>query len=707
MPMDILPENIKASCVKKIQTNDWEGLRKDAQLAVIEIPGQPHGLVWLTLAEWHLGNHENAKSLADQTVLKFPNSAWVWENQAKIASLAKDWHLASRLWQGCADRFPRPHSTYVEGSKAYLHLGENRKAIRLLEKGVALFPNNWHLLTTQAKYYEQQADLTQALRLWLELDIKFPQNKFVRKKAIEIFEQMQDHVGAFKFIMNWIQSGVDTMYSDYSLAANAFIRAFDELDLYDERIVKLYWELINQPTNITETPTVSALALRLQYLSAIDAPKYKKIIQYTQDFLGEETTKTNSIAREFSLAIGVPGLILSETELIDLISDTRFCSFFSDYIPHVDNVKSLNNFLEKNTEKQFLDNLPEAGLKNLHLFAAASPIFNECMKKCILERLNLSGLGKRKLALAYNTNKVRIAVCISGQLRGYKTAFKTWKNLGLDMQDTHYFVHSWYDIGQKFPLPGNPSRSFSGNFLSKLLEASKSFSIEKIRIEYPSLYNSYQTSSVTNETDVAKFYSSDSVVLEDDTIGRFSAYSNPMKMFYKIQKAWDLAVESGKDYDLIIRTRPDKPLGVKNDVDWGEVYRTCSKTATVYTDIPFRLHYDSNLIVGDQFAISTPDIMEHYSQIYSSSVSKNGDTEDPSEYRHTHRRMANTLHENGIVARQNPFIVPGLPLDPEKLSSTKILALMMRDIDQRTATHLDKTLIAALQADIRSQKSCV
>jgi hypothetical protein len=61
---------------------------------------------------------------------------------------------------------------------------------------------------------------------------------------------------------------------------------------------------------------------------------------------------------------------------------------------------------------------------------------------------------------------LRIAVCISGQLRGFRQAYPTWTRLGLDHHDCFFAVHAWKKIGRNMPIKSDTAqRCFSGQFL--------------------------------------------------------------------------------------------------------------------------------------------------------------------------------------------------------------------------------------------------
>ena len=199
-------KDLCAHCTKQFQSQNWKAARESAREILEQFPDQPHGIAWLTIASWHLGNTDEATTMADEAIKQFPDNAWIWENRAILAGFAQDWALASARWQACIARFPRSPAAYVEGSKAYLQLAEPKKAMKLVDAGLALFPNNWHLLVAQATYYVERSEWETAQDKWLSLCEKFPNNEFVRRKTIDIFHRVQNHVGAFNTVMEWIAS---------------------------------------------------------------------------------------------------------------------------------------------------------------------------------------------------------------------------------------------------------------------------------------------------------------------------------------------------------------------------------------------------------------------------------------------------------------------------------------------------------------------
>ena len=60
--------------------------------------------------------------------------------------------------------------------------------------------------------------------------------------------------------------------------------------------------------------------------------------------------------------------------------------------------------------------------------------------------------------------KLKIAFCVSGQLRGWKEALKSWQNIGLENCDVTYILHTWKDSGGGAPIPPKDERTLPASF---------------------------------------------------------------------------------------------------------------------------------------------------------------------------------------------------------------------------------------------------
>lgn len=120
---------------------------------------------------------------------------------------------------------------------------------------------------------------------------------------------------------------------------------------------------------------------------------------------------------------------------------------------------------------------------------------------------------------------LRIAVCISGQLRGYKQAFPTWHFLGLVDHHVCYVVHTLKDVGGGLPIPPKDARVLSGSFLEAYRAAWNEFGQEAMFSRYPGLFGLWaKDGGVADKGELIAFYSTEFVTVEGDIDGYAAAY---------------------------------------------------------------------------------------------------------------------------------------------------------------------------------------
>ncbi len=301
-----------------------------------------------------------------------------------------------------------------------------------------------------------------------------------------------------------------------------------------------------------------------------------------------------------------------------------------------------------------------------------------------------------------NTRKLRIALCVSGQLRGYEEAYKTWSSLGLDKHVVDVYVHTWKNIGRRFPdvdIVGAADRVFENkDFVEAYLREGRNKGLDNLQDQYPALFQKIQNDSQADKKHLQNVYGDDAkIIIEDEA--KFPDFSNQDKMHYKIQKSFELVERSGKKYDLVIRIRPDKifqPDGT--NPDWQKILSDSKSEATIFTESPAGLR--ENITIGDQLAVGTPDLMRLYSYAWTStrktsrfSVPKNMTG---------HSTLAYTLLYNGIKNRICPGIRFGLPIDVDKFTDKDLRPIIKKDIATRKGaiTKLDEKFKEILHIEL-------
>lgn len=125
-------------------------------------------------------------------------------------------------------------------------------------------------------------------------------------------------------------------------------------------------------------------------------------------------------------------------------------------------------------------------------------------------------------------------------------------------------------------------------------------------------------SNIVKEDEIMQFYQAKDVVLESDEDDFFTSFTNPMKMYYKINKCFNLIEKEGSKerYDLVIRIRPDIKFLDLSNFNIVDIYNRIINHDEFYCDKSPRINGFVGSIVGDQISIGTPLQMEIYSETY-------------------------------------------------------------------------------------------
>lgn len=229
----------------------------------------------------------------------------------------------------------------------------------------------------------------------------------------------------------------------------------------------------------------------------------------------------------------------------------------------------------------------------------------------------LTGFGVRR--------RLRVAVCVSGQLRGYQEAFRSWQQTLLRDVDAHFFVHTWQNVGRATPSPFRTELPWLGPRFSKAYrESCTQIGFEEMQSRYSALFALCESTATVSEEELRSFYGTHAVVVEDDQHPSFASYSNPDKMHYKIRACHELMEELGEPYDLCMRIRPDKEVSFIG-FRWRDLAKRCTQEALLFADNPLEIHF-GHPTIGDQFAVGRPAVMAQYADCFrfSPRVSEHG-----------------------------------------------------------------------------------
>jgi hypothetical protein len=210
----------------------------------------------------------------------------------------------------------------------------------------------------------------------------------------------------------------------------------------------------------------------------------------------------------------------------------------------------------------------------------------------------------------------RFAVCISGQLRGWRRAMPPLLRAFHEQGPTDVFVSTWEDPGALPAAWHQANRAFSkraaavlepalrdGARLGELLPGLRPLSAEQLELE---LRQELKPTSVNIEP-AAPF----EAVVRRKFADLRPEYLNQFKMFYKIHDAWRLLDQHmqkhGAEYDFVVRVRPDRAIAA---LGFEEIYRRIGAGHVVGGHSMIEEGFD------DGFAIGRPAAMARHAGVW-------------------------------------------------------------------------------------------
>jgi len=300
-----------------------------------------------------------------------------------------------------------------------------------------------------------------------------------------------------------------------------------------------------------------------------------------------------------------------------------------------------------------------------------------------------------------SSQKLKVAICISGQLRGFREAFLSWGNTLLKNIDYDIYVHTWKRVGGSEPLPYRPWYPWKdGEFTKAYRSVCYSLGYEEMKKRYVSFFESFGHQEIVSVEDLARVYNTKYLVVEDDAEERFVKLSNLDKMYYKIFACHQYMMSCGKDYDLCVRIRPDKPISLIG-FDWYDLYRRCKTEPVIFADLPMCMHFGSPAM-GDAFAVGAPGVMSLYSDAWNFFPAAGAEgLYDWSKNFLGHTSLAQVCWVHGISVERIPMKSLGC-IDADTLSLESIHKKIEIDAKNRM-DDIDQRLLQASARDLRAK----
>jgi hypothetical protein len=294
--------------------------------------------------------------------------------------------------------------------------------------------------------------------------------------------------------------------------------------------------------------------------------------------------------------------------------------------------------------------------------------------------------------------RIKVAICVSGQLRGHARALPTWRANLFAQVEAHFFVHSWARIGRGPAQPWRAVLPFAGTvFPGVYRRLATQEGLPAFEARYPSLYRALEGGGRITADELRRSYGTPHAVVEDEDDPRFNGWSNSRKMHEKIAAAHALAANSGEEFDLFVRLRPDLSLR-SQAFRWADLRAAARAAPRLWADGAFGVHHGVPMI-GDQFAVGTPAVMARYAEtaaLYPRLAAL--ELAGAPAALEGHVSLAQICWLHGIRVDKAPIRF-GRLLEPEPFGTAAIIAALETDAAGRHDA-IDRALIEAARADL-------
>lgn len=613
-----------------------------------------------------------------------------------------DFKEASNRWEIVCDKFPKGSNGYLGGGKAYIELQDYTKAENLCKHGLKVIGR------------------------------KTPK---VRDLYYCLIESLLKQHGRAKECINFIV-GLEQTYSGnitdgkyYKTIANAlfYMLGRDKEKIDSQSTDFIIIRLLNEPLYYSNyMPWLNCLLFTNPQLSL---SYYEGVLQSLKDHISNVIKKENITN---PMAVLVSSLSTDEQRISAHLKIIREDCYHSVQLclNQPENKKALESacnitikngywkslkpsmifsfarsvvFVDQDKGDKFISEVYEL-YKNRNL-PVSDPIGLLCHRHTKRQAL-LETVSKRDDIDGVNGRKLNIAICIGGQLRGFKGNLKLLINaLGIDKHHYRVFVHTWKNIGRKFPSAPNRKRAFSGEFSNAYYECfvNRPGLQEYLKRQYPNFYNLLIYTSFASLDALKDEYQTSDIVIENEEDEIFSSWDNQKKMHYKIYAAHELAVKSGDKFDLMIRIRPDLKRECEGSFDLVKIYQKSKSDISIFVGSGFIPFWDLNFCIDDNFAIGIPEAMGVYANTFIDFAwHEKNNTFSRNKQFNAHRTQEHNLFCNGVHVDKFQQKITGPFQDPEKVSSNDIYDALCTDVKDRTLTDEDRLLLDACKKDLET-----
>ena len=296
---------------------------------------------------------------------------------------------------------------------------------------------------------------------------------------------------------------------------------------------------------------------------------------------------------------------------------------------------------------------------------------------------------------------LKIALCVSGQLRGFERALPAWKKLGLDAHDVSVFVHTWKDTGRNW----GRTWWFLRDYPALWHAVTAGDGLDFLRRRFPKLGEAVAAATAAG-IDISKsvlktFYQTDDVVVEDDRTDPFKDKPNVFKMHHKIERVHAMAVAKMPADALFIRMRPDQDFGDCEAIDWESIHLESMTQRLLYVDIPYVFTGVSGILkAADAFVVGAKEPMDPFANLLSEQsalMARNSTFFGAPPSLLSHSNVAFSMFYHGVWTKPFHAARPGGFLEATILPPALVLDLLRQDVGDDPKDQLERDFLAACQ----------
>jgi tetratricopeptide (TPR) repeat protein len=737
--------------------SDWETALARWTAFRERFPNNSTGYIRIGAVLRHLHQADQAEDILIKAAAQFPADTGLLQELAFVAGQNGHWETAERCWRDLIAARPDAVSGYRELANALKAQGKPDEADRALKEGQERHPNSLELASAAgdmlvsrgnylegARHYEamlarfphEVGPRVQLIEALIHLDraqdalavisealTQWPSNTHLNQKKIELLLRSGEQESAFQLFRKIADSDLSVDFK-YSVAWQIFLSKPPE-----DIAIQLVDYFIDQPDpgDRLWLPFISVMIYRAG-----------EVREFAKQLLA--TGRIHGSGPAYSIFKALSGDIFSDEELdgffslylpsgrIPIMANTigffyyagkagvkeHIAKLFEEYIarqlrpdwePEPIELLACFIFAAVFSERAFAGLLTWCRRKlpaqdpSLPLSTAAG-VISSIIRHARLDAVDKSSNSMSSPAIVRRQGKLRVAMCVSGQLRGYEAARPSWDTLDFGEAELSYFVSTWREIGQNWDRAWTPYRDFP--LIFNAIKGPRGMELVKSR--YPQLgsamVEALRVGEAAKPEYLRELYGTDQIEIEDDRKGIFVNQPNTWKMYHKIGRAHEMALGSGKDFDLFVKIRPDQRIDGKRELDWGEIADVSARGKILYLDI--RLEFTSDILkMGDQFVVGARDAMDVYAGIgkfYPANRAPDNILFDAPPRLAPHTTPGYYCTYNGVIARwMTGFRFNGM-LNPTALTPSEILALVRLDTQARAMDEFDRTFVEATEA---------